>query len=67
MKPQNVHTQVDGQLNEQLPLHFVKLIGPLDSLGETYMLVPRMEKKQLIKDWCAQSLSMAVRFGTPLV
>ena len=25
------------------------------------------KKKQLIKDWCARSWSMAVRFGTPQV
>ena len=36
----------------------------LGSWGETYILVPRRQKRQLIKDWCAQSWIMAVRFGT---
>ena len=36
-------------------------------LRRNYQHVRRMLKSQHIKDWCAQSLSMVVQFGTPQV
>ena len=43
----------------------VRLTEPLDCWGETYILAPRRWKRQLIKDWYAQSWIIAVRFGIP--
>ena len=37
----------------------------IDSLGVIKQLADCMYKRQLIKDWCAQSWITAVRFGTP--
>ena len=42
-----------------------RLIGPLAFLDVIYQHVHRTLKSRHIKDWCAQSWSMIVQFGTP--
>ena len=42
-------------------------IGPLAFLDVIYQHVHRTLKSRHIKDWCAQSWSMVVQFGTPQV
>ena len=44
-----------------------RLIGPLAFLDVIYQHVHRTLKSRHIKDWCAQSWSMVVQFGTPQV
>ena len=36
------------------------------NISESTVLVPKMLKKQPIRDWCIQSLNMEVRSGTPI-
>ena len=44
-----------------------RLIGPLAFYDIIYEHVYRMLKSRHTKDWCAQSWSMVVQFGTPQV
>ena len=44
-----------------------RLIGPLAFLDVIYQHVHRMLKSRHTKDWCDQSWSMVVQFGTPQV
>ena len=44
-----------------------RLIGPLAFLDVICQHVHRMIKSRYIKDWCAQSWSKVVQFGTPQV
>ena len=44
-----------------------RLIGPLAFLDVIYQHVHRMIKSRHIEDWCCQSWSMVVQFGTPQV
>ena len=44
-----------------------RLIGPLAFLDVIYQHAHMMLKSRHIKDWCAQSWSMVVQFGTPQV
>ena len=40
-----------------------RILGFLRRNLYNYLFAPKMLKKQLIKDWCAQSRNMEVRFG----
>ena len=42
-------------------------IGPLAFLYVIHQHVHRMLKSRHRKDWCTQSLSMVVQFGTPQI
>ena len=42
----------------------LRSIGSLTSWNQIYTLVCKRQKRQHIKDWCAQSWSIAVLFGT---
>ena len=44
-----------------------RLIGPLSFLDVIYQHAHRTIKSRHIKDWCAQTWSMVVQFGTPQV
>ena len=44
-----------------------RLIGPLTFLDVIYQHVHRTLKSRHMKDWCAQSWSTVVQFGTPQV
>ena len=57
----------DLKWNTQLSSICTKANGTLDFFRRDYQHVHRMLMSRHIKDWCAQSWSMVVQFGTPQV
>ena len=60
---------ISGRKDEKTKWHIPATIlkRPLAFLDVIYQHVHRMLKSRHIKDWCTQSWSMVVQFGTPQV